>query len=109
VATSHPLRANHGAPCCSIDDDPAVIPAQVRSAFPAPKHQVDRLPQPRAAGLDPFASIPDIVLLDLRLPDGSASRCSEQIRSLDARIPVIFVTMTKTGRRRDRSHEARRV
>src|SRR6202030_3414134 len=40
---------------------------------------------------------PDVVLLDLRLPDQSGLEVYQQIRRLDARIPVIFVTMAKAA------------
>ena len=38
---------------------------------------------------------PDVILLDLRLPDQSGLEVYQQIRSIDARIPVIFVTVAK--------------
>src|SRR5262249_26236787 len=86
-----------------IDDDQALIPEQVCQAFPAPTHRVE-LAHTGAAGLahvrtDP----PDVVLLDLRLPDQSGLEVYQQIRSIDARIPVIFVTMLKG---RDAASEA---
>jgi DNA-binding NtrC family response regulator len=78
-----------------IDDDPALIQEQVRQAFPPPAHRVD-VAGTGAAGLacvrtDP----PDVILLDLRLPDQSGLEVYEQVRRLDARIPVIFITMVK--------------
>jgi two-component system nitrogen regulation response regulator GlnG len=41
--------------------------------------------------------LPDVILLDLRLPDQSGLDVYLQIRAIDARIPVIFVTMAKTA------------
>src|SRR4051812_41800652 len=80
-----------------IDDDPAVIPEQVRQTFPRPAHRVD-VASTGAAGLERArAGAPDVILLDLRLPDASGLEIFEQIRAIDARIPVIFVTMTKTA------------
>jgi two-component system nitrogen regulation response regulator GlnG len=38
---------------------------------------------------------PDVILLDLGLPDQSGLDVNQQIRQIDARIPVIFVTMAK--------------
>lgn len=35
---------------------------------------------------------PDVVMLDLRLPDQSGMKCFERLKALDARVPVIFVT-----------------
>ena len=40
---------------------------------------------------------PDVILLDLRLPDQSGLEVYQQIRRIDARIPVIFVTMAKAA------------
>src|SRR5438128_2000910 len=78
-----------------IDDDPAVIPEQVRQAFPAPKHRVE-VAGTGAEGLKLAAARPpDVVVLDLRLPDQSGLEVYQAIRQMDARIPVIFVTMAK--------------
>ena len=80
-----------------IDDDADLIPEQVRRAFPAPEFQVE-IAGTGAAGLEqPRASSPDVILLDLRLPDQSGLDVYQQIRAFDARIPVIFVTLTKTA------------
>ncbi len=78
-----------------IDDDPVLIPEQVRQAFPLPGHRVDIV----GSGAEGLARIsaapPDVILLDLRLPDQSGLDVYQQIRRLDARIPVIFVTTAK--------------
>src|SRR5437762_12431409 len=78
-----------------IDDDPVLIPEQVRQVFPAPKHRV----QVAGTGAEGIrlaaAGPPDVVLLDLRLPDQSGLEVYQAIRAIDARIPVIFVTMAK--------------
>jgi two-component system nitrogen regulation response regulator GlnG len=78
-----------------IDDDPVVIPEQVRQAFPGPHFRVE-IATTGAEGLKKVASSPpDVILLDLRLPDQSGLEVYQQIRSIDARIPVIFVTIAK--------------
>jgi two-component system nitrogen regulation response regulator GlnG len=78
-----------------IDDDAVLIPEQVRQAFPAPKHRV-QVAGTGAEGLRlAAAASPDVVLLDLRLPDQSGLEVYQAIRQLDARIPVIFVTVAK--------------
>src|SRR5207248_7630864 len=78
-----------------IDDDPALIPGQVRQAFPAPAHRVE-VAGTGAEGLERVgAGPPDVILLDLGLPDQSGLEVYQQIRQIDARIPVIFVTMAK--------------
>src|SRR5690606_19200206 len=42
------------------------------------------------------ADRPDAVVLDVRLPDMSGLEVFEQIQSLDARLPVIFITAHST-------------
>src|SRR5262245_33751521 len=86
-----------------IDDDPALTPGQVRQAFPAPAHRVE-VAATGAEGLERIrAGPPDVVLLDLLLPDQSGLDVYQQIRGLDARIPVIFIT---TGKMADAAIEA---
>src|SRR5205809_4786704 len=78
-----------------IDDDPALTLEQVRQAFPAPAHSVAAACT-GASGLEHVrAAPPDVILLDLRLPDQTGLDVYRQIRDMDARIPVIFVTMAK--------------
>jgi two-component system nitrogen regulation response regulator GlnG len=80
-----------------IDDDPYLIPGQVRQAFPAPAHRVE-VAGTGAEGLERVgAGPPDVILLDLGLPDLSGLEVYQQIRRLDARIPVIFITMAKAA------------
>jgi two-component system nitrogen regulation response regulator GlnG len=80
-----------------IDDDPVLIPEQVSQAFPAPANRVV-VAATGSAGVAQVASDPpDVVLLDLRLPDGSGLDVYAQIRRIDARIPVVFVTMAKSA------------
>src|SRR5262249_8580570 len=80
-----------------IDDDPALTPGQVRLAFPAPAHRV-QVAATGAEGLERIrAGPPDVVLLDLLLPDQSGLEVYQQIRGLDARIPVIFITIAKSA------------
>jgi two-component system, NtrC family, response regulator AtoC len=78
-----------------IDDDPALIPKLVRQVFPGPAHRVE-VAGTGAEGLERVRAMPpDVILLDLRLPDQCGLEVYQQIRRLDARIPVIFVTMAK--------------
>ncbi len=80
-----------------IDDDPGLIPEQVRQAFRAPRYRVE-VAGTGAEGLERVrAEPPDVILLDLRLPDQSGLEVYQGIRRIDARIPVIFVTMAKTA------------
>jgi two-component system nitrogen regulation response regulator GlnG len=80
-----------------IDDDPDLVLEQVRQAFPAPQHRV-QVAGTGAEGLRQVrAETPDVILLDLRLPDQSGLEVYQQIRGLDARIPVIFITLAKSA------------
>jgi DNA-binding NtrC family response regulator len=80
-----------------IDDDTGLIHEQVRRAFPRPGYDV----HVADTGTEGIASVradaPDVILLDLRLPDRSGLAVFEAIREIDARIPVIFVTTAKTA------------
>ncbi len=80
-----------------IDDDTGLIHEQVRQAFPRPCYDV----HVADTGSEGIASVrsgtPDVILLDLRLPDRSGLSVFEAIREIDARIPVIFVTTAKTA------------
>src|SRR5882757_6385417 len=80
-----------------IDDDQTIIPEQVRQAFPRPDYRV----QVAGTGADGLARVqadpPDVILLDLLLPDQSGLEVYEKIRKFDARIPVIFVTIANSA------------
>jgi two-component system nitrogen regulation response regulator GlnG len=74
-----------------IDDNPGLIPEQVRQAFPAPRHRVG-VARTGAEGVarvrvDP----PDVVLLHAGLPDRCGLAVYQQLRKLDGRLPVIFL------------------
>src|SRR5262249_52282116 len=80
-----------------IDDDLALTPEQVRRAFPAGAHTI----AVACTGAEGLAHVrarpPDVILLDLRLPDQSGLDVYRQIRGIDGRIPVIFLTLAKTA------------
>jgi DNA-binding NtrC family response regulator len=78
-----------------IDDDASLIPEQIRRAFPT--HQVSVTDSGHAGVALVRADRPDVILLDLRLPDQSGLEVYQGIRAVDARIPVIFITMTKSA------------
>ena len=67
-----------------IDDDPALIPKQVRLAFPAPEHTVE-VARSGAAGLDRIrASAPDVVAVhsDRRRARATSRRSSADSSSM---------------------------
>jgi DNA-binding NtrC family response regulator len=80
-----------------IDDDPDLLPDQVRHVFPTPAHRVE-IAHTGTAGLQRVADFrPDVILLDLRLPDQSGLDVLRQLRQIDARIPVILVTVVRSA------------
>ncbi len=80
-----------------VDDDPRIVPEQVQHTFRAPEYKVEVV----GTGKDGVDAVrrhpPDVVLLDVRLPDQSGLAVYQSIREIDARIPVIFVTTTKAA------------
>jgi two-component system nitrogen regulation response regulator GlnG len=77
-----------------VDDDPELVLAQITHALGPLDVRID-VACTGAEGLRQLtAEPPDVVLLDMRLPDLQGLEVYEQIRRHDARIPVIFVTST---------------
>src|SRR6266480_1927797 len=94
-----PLRggSRHMATLLLIDDDPDLLRDRVSHVFPAPAHRVE-IAQTGAEGLERVAAAcPDVILLDLRLPDGSGLDILRQLRRIDARIPVVMVTVARSS------------
>src|SRR6267143_7111799 len=80
-----------------IDDDPDLLRDRVSHVLPAPAHRVE-IAQPGAEGLERVAAAcPNVILLDLRLPDQSGLETLRNLRQIDARIPVIFVTVVRSA------------
>jgi two-component system nitrogen regulation response regulator GlnG len=75
-----------------IDDDPGQFVTQVRRAFPTPDHRI-AVARTGAEGVARVrAAPPDVVLLNLGLPDQCGLAVYRQIRGLDGHLPVIFIT-----------------
>ena len=80
-----------------IDDDPDLLRDRVSHVLPAPAHRVE-IAQTGAEGLERVAAAcPDVILLDLRLPDQSGLDILRQLRRIDARIPVVMVTVARSS------------
>jgi DNA-binding NtrC family response regulator len=80
-----------------IDDEPELLQEQVYKVFPAPENRVE-IVCTGTDGLDRLAVAPaDVVLLDLRLPDVPGLEVFTRIRQIDARIPVVFVTIARSA------------
>src|SRR5215467_11057414 len=80
-----------------IDDDPDLLAEKVRHFFRAPEHRVE-VACTGSEGLERVAAAPpDVILLDLRLPDQSGLEILRQLRRIDARVPVIMVTVVRSA------------
>src|SRR5436305_11951939 len=80
-----------------IDDDPDLLPDQMRQVFPAPAHRVEIAPT-GSEGLERARDgRTDVIMLDLRLPDQSGLDVLKQLRQIDARIPVVLVTVARSA------------
>jgi two-component system nitrogen regulation response regulator GlnG len=80
-----------------IDDNPETLPDQVSHVFPAPAHRFD-IAHTGTEGLERVVNVrPDVILLDLRLPDQSGLDVLRQLRQIDARIPIVLVTAVRSA------------
>jgi DNA-binding NtrC family response regulator len=75
-----------------VDDDPGLILAQVTHALRSLDLHIESA-RTGADGLRQLAvQSPDVILLDIHLPDLSGLEVYQRIRRIDARIPVVFIT-----------------
>src|SRR5437588_538479 len=69
----------------------------MRQVFPAPAHRVEIAPT-GSEGLERARDgRTDVIMLDLRLPDRSGLDVLKQLRQIDARIPVVLVTVVRSA------------
>src|SRR5437588_556440 len=69
----------------------------MRQVFPAPAHRVEIAPT-GSEGLERARDgRTDVIMLDLRLPDQSGLDVLKQLRQIDARIPVVLVTVVRAA------------
>ena len=74
-----------------IDDEPAIQHA-IRRAFHAPQYDTATA-RTAAEGLERLASFPpDVLILDIHLPDADGLEAFERAKKIDARIPIILIT-----------------
>ena len=83
-----------------VDDEPSILHF-FRRAFPGP--EVTLLTGSSAAEGEALVSRerPDVVILDVNLPDGSGLEAFRRIHASDPRIPVIFITARDEQAARD--------
>jgi len=75
-----------------VIEDEALLGRQIARALTSAGHDV-RVEVTGAAGIAAVeASAPDLVLVDLRLPDQSGLEVLERLRALDAQLPVVLMT-----------------
>src|SRR5262245_27449071 len=74
-----------------VDDENSILHAFGR-AFPAPEYDLVTA----TTGAEGLAAVdkhlPDVVLLDINLPDQSGLEVFKRIQQKDGRLPIIFVT-----------------
>ena len=75
-----------------VDDNPNLILKQVHRVCEEAGHEIDTALTGEDGVRLAATRTPDAILLDLRLPDLSGLEVYRQLRQLDARIPVIFIT-----------------
>jgi two-component system nitrogen regulation response regulator GlnG len=75
-----------------VDDDPAMTLDQVTHALGPEGMRIDVARTAEEGLRHVAAQLPDIILLDVHLPDLSGLEAYQRIRQIDGRIPVIFIT-----------------
>ncbi|HEV3256095.1 MAG TPA: sigma-54 dependent transcriptional regulator [Gemmataceae bacterium] len=86
-------RADHGTSgrLLLIGADRTLIPEQLRRAFPAPEHRVQVAGSAHAALEHVRRDLPDVIVLDLALPDQSGLEVYHEIRRMNPHIPVVVL------------------
>jgi two-component system nitrogen regulation response regulator GlnG len=80
-----------------IGSQPALLPRQVLQEFSSASYS-QRIVSTGAAGIEYLRNYtPDVIVLDLHLPDECGLEVHRQIRRINPRIPVVFVAKTKTA------------
>jgi len=80
-----------------VDDDPVMVPDQLTHAL-GPQNLRIEVAHTAEEGLRQIAAqLPDVILLDVHLPDLSGLEAYQRIRQFDGRIPVIFITWAATA------------
>ena len=74
-----------------VDDEASILHA-FRRAFSDPDDVLLTAPNAEEGLAAVAREEPDVVVLDLNLPDAHGLDVYRQVRTIDARIPVIFIT-----------------
>jgi two-component system nitrogen regulation response regulator GlnG len=80
-----------------VDDDPVMILDQVMHALAPQGLRID-VARTAEDGVRQVAELPpDVILLDVHLPDLTGLEAYQRIRQIDGRIPVVFITWATTA------------
>src|SRR5262245_35365353 len=80
-----------------VDDDPAMIQDQLTHVLGPQGMRIDVARTAQEGLRQVAARPPDVILLDVHLPDLSGLEAYQRIRQIDGRIPVIFITWAATA------------
>src|SRR6516162_8845167 len=80
-----------------VDDDPVMILDQLTHALSPQGLGIDVAHTAEEGIQQVAAHPPDVILLDVHLPDLSGLEAYQRIRQIDGRIPVIFITWAATA------------
>jgi two-component system nitrogen regulation response regulator GlnG len=80
-----------------VDDDPMMILDQLTHALGPQGIRIDVAHTAEEGLRQVAAQLPDVILLDVHLPDLSGLEVYQRIRQIDGRIPVIFITWAATA------------
>lgn len=80
----------------AVDDDQAVVEL-IEAALETENMSVKTAGNGKEAFELIRANSPDVLLLDINLPDVSGLEMVEQVHSLDARIPIVFITVSDSS------------
>ena len=75
-----------------VVDDEADIRGLLKEILSEEGYEVDVAANAAQARASRARQVPDLVLLDVHLPDQSGLEAHQRIRQIDGRIPVIFIT-----------------
>lgn len=80
----------------AVDDDRTVLEL-IKTALSSSNMSVLTAESGQGAIESMKSNLPDVLLLDIQLPDASGLEMVNQVHSIDARIPIIFITASESS------------
>jgi two-component system nitrogen regulation response regulator GlnG len=80
-----------------VDDDPAMLQDQIAHALGPQGLRIEVASTAEDGLRQAAAALPDVILLDVNLPDLPGLDAYQRFRQIDGRIPVIFITWAATA------------